>query len=103
MTQYESSPKPIPNNPRNQAEDAAGAEFGPEAVLIMAEALESVCRALDITEDMGRERDIIVLRIIGLAQTGAIDARALHDRMLAELRSQLVNGLEAFGQGDSGR
>jgi hypothetical protein len=59
--------------------------FTPEAIAAMSDALQSVCVALHIHKP--EERNVIATRIIDLAQTGNVDAKALRDRILLEARA----------------
>src|SRR5205807_10027684 len=61
------------------------AVFTPEAIEAMSEALHGVCVALDIQRP--EERSVIATRILDLAQTGVIDAKALRNRVLFEARA----------------
>lgn len=63
------------------------AAFDPEAIGVMSQAFESACAALRIAPTQTRERTIIATRIIDLARSGVIDARALRDRVLLESRA----------------
>ena len=60
------------------------ATFDPEAITAMSEALERTCAALQIN---GSDREVIAKRIIDLARNGAIDAKALSDRIIAETKA----------------
>jgi hypothetical protein len=59
--------------------------FEPEAINVMACALDEACAALGITDPKGRE--IIAAHIIGLARDGIADANQLRDRVLVESNS----------------
>jgi len=61
------------------------AVFTPEAIEAMSDALQDVCVALGIHGP--EERSVIATRIIDLAQTGVIDAKALRNRVLFEARA----------------
>jgi hypothetical protein len=60
--------------------------FDPEAIAAMSEALEAACTALKVDGAL-REREIIAARLIDLARNGLIDATALCDRVIAEVRA----------------
>ena len=60
--------------------------FEPEALAEMSRALQEACTALNIFDADAYERQVIATRIIDLAGTGVIDARALRDRVLLEAR-----------------
>jgi hypothetical protein len=70
---------------RSYLEDRAA--FEPEAITAMSQAFEQACTALAITARQERERTVIATRIIDLARTGVIDAKALRDRVLLEAGS----------------
>jgi hypothetical protein len=61
--------------------------FGPEAIAAMSQAFEETCTALSIPAHETRARQAIAARIIDLARTGVIDAKALRQRVLLEARS----------------
>ena len=63
------------------------AVFGPQALKAMSDALEQACTALSINGD-ARQREIIATRIIDLARSGIIDAKALSERVIAEANPQ---------------
>jgi hypothetical protein len=63
------------------------AAFGPHALKAMSDALERACTALHINGD-ARQREVIATRIIDLARSGVIDAKALSDRVIAEATPQ---------------
>ena len=63
------------------------AVFGPQALKAMSDALEQACTALSINGD-ARQREIIATRIIDLARSGVIDAKALSERVIAEANPQ---------------
>ena len=58
--------------------------FEPEALSEMSRAFQEACLALNIFDADEHERRVIATRIIDLAGTGVIDARALRDRVLLE-------------------
>jgi methyl coenzyme M reductase gamma subunit len=60
--------------------------FDPEQVEVLATAFTSVCNALGIFAGDVHGRQVIAVRIVDLAKTGVIDAKALRDRVLAESR-----------------
>jgi len=61
--------------------------FEPEAITAMSQAFEQACTALGITPSQPRERAVIATRIIDLARTGMVDAKALRNRVLLEAGS----------------
>ena len=61
--------------------------FEPHAISTMSRALEEACTALHIADSQSHEREVIATRIIDLARTGVIDARALCDRALSEAKT----------------
>ena len=70
---------------RSYLEDHAA--FEPEAITAMSQAFEQACTALAITASQKHERTVIATRIIDLARTGVVDAKALRDRVLLEAGS----------------
>jgi hypothetical protein len=58
--------------------------FQPEEIQAMSVALETACNTLG---SVGRDRNVIAERIIALARTGVIDAKALSDRVVAEVKA----------------
>lgn len=60
------------------------AAFEPEAMAAMARAFEAACNSLHVFKGDEQGREIIAARIIDLARSGLIDARALRDRVLQE-------------------
>jgi len=60
--------------------------FEPEAIEAMSKALEETCKALHIDGRI-HDREVIATRIIDLARTGVIDARALSARVIAETKA----------------
>jgi hypothetical protein len=69
---------------RRYLEDQAS--FEPEAIATMSDALEEACKALHINGEI-KEREAIAARIIDLARTGVLDAKALSRRVVAEARA----------------
>jgi hypothetical protein len=67
---------------RQYIEDAAA--FEPEAIAIMSNALEEACNALHINGHI-YDREVVATRILDLARTGVIDAKALSERVVAEV------------------
>ena len=61
--------------------------FEPEALRVMSEAFQETCNALQIFAGDEHGRQVIATRIIDLAGSGVIDARALRDRVLMEART----------------
>jgi hypothetical protein len=57
--------------------------FEPEAIEVMSQALEMACKALHINGEI-RDREAIAARIIDLARSGVIDAKALSQRVIDE-------------------
>jgi hypothetical protein len=64
------------------------ATFEPAAITAMSQALEEACTSLSITSDQKHEREQIAMRIIDLARSGMIDAKALRNRVLFEARTK---------------
>ena len=60
--------------------------FKPEAIAIMSEALEDSCKALHIDGE-AKDREVVATRIIDLARSRVIDAKALSKRVVAEVRA----------------
>lgn len=52
----------------------------------MSDALEDACKILHIDGQM-HDREVIATRIIDLARTGVVDAKALAARVIAESRA----------------
>ena len=69
---------------RHYLEDHAS--FEPEAIEIMSDALEEACKALHINGEI-KDREAVAVRIIDLARSGVIDAKALSRRVVAEVRA----------------
>ena len=61
--------------------------FEPEALRVMSEAFHDTCNALQIFAGDEHGREVIATRIIDLAGSGVIDAKALRDRVLLEART----------------
>ena len=53
----------------------------------MSQAFHDTCNALHIFAGDEHGRQVIATRIIDLASTGVIDAKALRDRVLKEART----------------
>jgi hypothetical protein len=51
----------------------------------MSRALEETCKALHVN-GQAKDREAIAARIIDLARSGILDAKALRERMLAETK-----------------
>ena len=60
--------------------------FDPEAIETMHQAYRQACIALQIFAGDERGKRMIAARVVDLAKTGVIDARALRDRILFEGR-----------------
>ena len=60
-----------------------GAVFEPEAIETMSKALEEACKALHI-DGRVHDREVIATRIIDLARSGVVDAKALSERVVGE-------------------
>jgi hypothetical protein len=58
--------------------------FDPEMIEAMSTALDEACRALKLSEDATREREVVAVRIIELARRGERDPVRLRDRVLRE-------------------
>jgi hypothetical protein len=65
---------------------ADAAAFEPEAIRALSTAFELACADLHVFAGDQRGREIIATRILDLARSGAIDAAALHQRVVAEAR-----------------
>ena len=59
--------------------------FEPAEIDAMSRALEETCKALQIN-GQAKDREIIAARIIDLARSGILDAKALRERVLAETK-----------------
>jgi hypothetical protein len=55
--------------------------------MAMSKAFEDVCAALRVHAGDDRGREIIATRIIDLARSGVVNAKALRDRVLSEAKS----------------
>ena len=62
------------------------AAFDPEAIAAMSKALEEACKALHIDGHI-TDREAVATRIIDLARNGVIDAEALSERVVAEVKA----------------
>ena|ERR1700752_122809 len=60
--------------------------FEPDAITAMSEALERACAALHVNGH-AHDREVIAERIIALARHGVTDAKALGDRVIAEVEA----------------
>jgi hypothetical protein len=69
---------------RRYLDDAAA--FDQDAIETMSLALDTACKALQINGEI-RDREIVAERIIALARTGGVDAKALSDRVIAETKA----------------
>jgi hypothetical protein len=63
--------------------------FDPEATKAMSQAFTDACSALRVFNDDERGREAIAVRIIELARSGVIDAKALCERLLTEARGAI--------------
>ncbi len=59
--------------------------FDPDTIKVMSDALERACHALSVNGHL-HPREAIAARIIDLARDGAVDAKALSERAVAETR-----------------
>jgi len=62
------------------------AEFEPDAILAMSQAFEEACKALHIDGQIS-DRKVVATRIIDLARSDVIDAKALSERVIAEVKA----------------
>ena len=62
------------------------AVFEPDALKAMSEALKQACTALHVNGRI-HDREVIATRIIDLARNGVLDAKALGDRVIAEVKA----------------
>jgi len=62
------------------------AAFEPEAIDAMSKALEEACNILHIDGEIS-DREVVATRIIELSRSGVIDAKALSERVIAEVRA----------------
>lgn len=60
--------------------------FEPETIEVMTTAFEQACADLHVLATDQRSREIIATRVIDIARNGAIDAAALHKRVVTEAR-----------------
>jgi hypothetical protein len=60
--------------------------FDTDEITIVLQAFEDACAALQISHDQLRARDAIAARIIDLARSGVLDAKALSGRVVAEAK-----------------
>jgi hypothetical protein len=60
------------------------AVFEPEATQAMSVAFDAACRALKLSDDAAREREVVALRIIELARRGERDPARLSERVLRD-------------------
>jgi hypothetical protein len=63
--------------------------FEPEALSVMSQAFQDACNALQIFAGDEHGRQVIATRIINLAGSGLLEAKALRDRVLSEARTGL--------------
>jgi hypothetical protein len=63
--------------------------FEPEALSVMSQAFQDTCNALHIFAGDEHGRQVIATRIINLAGSGLLEAKALRDRVLSEARTGL--------------
>lgn len=59
--------------------------FQPDEIDAMSRALEETCKALHVN-GQAKDREAIAARIIDLARSGILDAKALRERVLAETK-----------------
>jgi hypothetical protein len=60
--------------------------FEPEEIQAMSKALEEACTTLHIDGEI-KDRETVATRIIDLARNGVIDAKALSNRVIAEVKA----------------
>ena len=60
--------------------------FEPEQINSMSKALEETCKALHVN-GQAHDRELLAARIVDLARSGVIDAKALRDRVVAETKA----------------
>lgn len=60
--------------------------FEPDEIDAMSRALEETCKALHVDGQV-KDRETIAARIIDLARSGVVDAKALSERVLAETKA----------------
>ena len=60
-----------------------GRAFQPDEIQVLAEALDEVCRELDIDQHEAA-REIVAMRILDLAGHGALDSAQLRDELLGD-------------------
>ena len=58
--------------------------FDPKDIEAMSMALDDVCKTLNLSDDAKVEREVIALRIIGLARQGERSRQLLRDRILQD-------------------
>jgi hypothetical protein len=63
--------------------------FEPEDINAMSTAFDGACAALKIFDGDERGREVIATRIVDLAGSGLIDAKALRDRVISEAHVSL--------------
>jgi hypothetical protein len=63
--------------------------FEPEAIRAMSTAFDEACAALKVFDGDERGREVIATRIVDLASSGVIDAKALCDRVISEAHVSL--------------
>ena len=63
--------------------------FEPEAINAMSKAFDQACASLKIFDGDERGREVVATRIVDLARSGVIDAKALGDRVITEARVSL--------------
>jgi hypothetical protein len=59
--------------------------LSPEAIKAMSTAFDDVCAALKISDGEERSREIIATRIVDVARSGVVDAKALGDRVIKSM------------------
>jgi hypothetical protein len=60
--------------------------FDPDAINVLHQAYLEVCSALNVFAGDRRGKEAVAARVIELAKTGVVDARALRDRVLLEAK-----------------
>jgi len=63
-----------------------GGAFGPDEIDIISRGYVETCNALGVFAGDQRGRAVIAARIIDLAGSGVMDAKALRDRVLLEVK-----------------
>jgi hypothetical protein len=71
--------------------------FGPTDVEAMAQAFESICGQLGITQ--ADERDVIARRVIDCAKRGTLDSQDIRNMVLSEFQGQAAGRLRVRSAG----